>query len=66
MKAKYYFFQSLLFRCPEGYLFSSARLRCAKKDSVTCTSVYGLADFPVYPVTQLLESELEAFFATWG
>jgi hypothetical protein len=61
-----YLLQALLYRCPEGYLFSSAQLRCAKKQAVTCTSGSGLPDFRSLPVTQLMESELEAFFTTWG
>merc|ERR1711988_1159195 len=28
--------ESLLYRCPTGYLFSSAVLRCRKEDDVTC------------------------------
>lgn len=58
--------QALLYRCPEGYLFSSASLRCAKKANVACTSGSGLPDFRSVPVTQLIETELEAFFSTWG
>ena len=29
-------FQSLLYRCPPGYLFSTVIVRCAKQEEVSC------------------------------
>ena len=29
-------FQSLLYRCPPGYLFSTVVVRCAKEEDVSC------------------------------
>lgn len=56
--------QSLLYRCPEGYLFSSSTLRCARADDLTCLT--GVADLRSTPVNQLAVEELDAFFNRWG
>jgi len=56
--------EALLYRCPDGYLFSSSVLRCARADDATCVAAG--ADTRSIPVTQLTEQQLNAFFNTWG
>ena len=56
-------FQSLLYRCPDGYLFSSASLRCARADDLSCVPS---ADARTAPAILLTPDQLDNFFATWG
>jgi len=55
--------ESLLYRCPEGYLFSSSTLRCKKEDDVTC--VEGVETRNINTI-QLTEEMLDSFFNKWS
>ena len=56
-------FQALLYRCPEGYLFSSSVLRCKKEEDVSCIDTPETRNVNVI---QLTENNLEAFFNKWS
>ena len=59
--------QSLLYRCPDGYLFSSATLRCNKESEVMCpASRLGADTFSDVSYIQLTERQLDAFFQRWS
>jgi len=55
--------ESLLYRCPDGYLFSSSSLRCKKEDDISCVEK---AETRNVNIIQLTESMLESFFAKWS
>jgi len=57
--------ESLLYRCPEGYRFSSAILRCDKDENTTCKSTSLTQQSRSGPVYQLSVAELDAFFSRW-
>ena len=56
-------FQSLLYRCPEGYLFNSSSLRCKKETEVTCIES---PETRAVQIIQLTEDMLDTFFSRWG
>ena len=56
-------FQSLLYRCPNGYLFNNAELRCKKEEDVTCVDTPETRNVNII---QLTEDMLESFFNKWG
>lgn len=56
------FLESLLYRCPSGYLFSSPALRCEKEENVSCSPSSSSQDARVVSFTQLQEEDLEEFF----
>lgn len=59
--------EALLYRCPEGYLFSSPKLRCRKAEEVSCPIVSVEEDvFRTIPFVQLREEQLDLFFMKWG
>jgi len=55
--------ESLLYRCPAGYLFSSSSLRCAPAADMTCLT--GAAERGL-PAIQLSVQQLDQFFARFG
>ena len=55
-------FQSLLYRCPDGYLFSNSILRCKKEEDITC--VNKIESRNIFTL-QLTEDMLDSFFAEW-
>jgi len=55
--------EALLYRCPEGYLFSSSVLRCKKEEDVSCIDTPETRNVNVI---QLTENNLEAFFNQWS
>jgi hypothetical protein len=55
--------ESLLYRCPEGYLFASSSLRCAPATDFTCLT--GAAERGL-PAIQLSVQELDQFFTRFG
>jgi len=60
--------ESLLYRCPDGYLFSSSTLRCAKEEDVTCEiEMNENNDSRTLDVDfiQLTQKQLPAFFQRW-
>ena len=56
-------FQSLLYRCPEGYLFSSSTLRCKKEEDVSCVESVETRNIVTI---QLTVDMLEQFFNKWS
>jgi len=54
--------QSLLYRCPDGYLFSNSILRCKKEEDITC--VNKIESRNIFTL-QLTEDMLDSFFAEW-
>jgi len=58
--------ESLLYRCPEGYRFSSSILRCDKIENTTCQSKEPQIESRHAPVYQLTIDELDSFFARWN
>ena len=54
--------QSLLYRCPEGYLFNGAELRCRKEAEVTCIET---PETRAVNIIQLTENMLDSFFERW-
>jgi len=52
--------QALLYRCPAGFLFSSAALRCRQEEDVSCVEAVETRDITTI---QLTVAELEPFFA---
>jgi len=60
------FLESLLYRCPEGYIFSSPSLRCEKEENVLCSLPQSSQDFRGVSFTQLQEEDLENFFKRFG
>jgi len=60
--------ESLLYRCPEGYLFSSSTLRCAKEEDVTCDiEMTANNDSRTLDIEfiQLTQQQLPDFFQRW-
>jgi hypothetical protein len=60
--------ESLLYRCPEGYLFSSSTLRCAKEEDVTCnieTTANNDSRTLDIEFIQLTQQQLPDFFQRW-
>lgn len=55
--------QSLLYRCPPGYLFNSSSLRCKKEEDVSCVETPETRNVEII---QLTEAGLEAFFSKWS
>jgi len=55
--------QSLLYRCPEGYLFSSSTLRCKKEEDVSCVESVETRNIATI---QLTVDMLEQFFNKWS
>jgi hypothetical protein len=59
--------ESLLYRCPPGYLFSTVIVRCAKQEEVSCPlEPPPEADFRGVSTIQLSVNQLDAFFARWA
>lgn len=57
--------ESLLYRCPEGYLFGNERLRCVPVSDVTCQNPKtSLTD--LLPFTQLQVDSMEELFVRYG
>ena len=56
-------FQSLLYRCPAGYLFNSASLRCKKAEDVSCVET---PETRGVDIIQLTEDMLDSFFDKWN
>ena len=59
----YFPVQSLLYRCPPGYLFNSSSLRCKKEVDVSCVETPETRNVEII---QLTEAGLEAFFSKWS
>jgi len=59
--------ESLLYRCPPGYLFSTVIVRCAKQEEVSCPlDQPSEADFRGVNTIQLTVNQLDDFFARWA
>merc|ERR1719312_26683 len=58
--------ESLLYRCPDGYRFSSAVLRCDKADNSSCTTGPLALESRNAPAYQLTVSQLDSFFARYS
>jgi len=56
--------ESLLYRCPDGYLFANSRLRCAPAADISC--VNSKTSLPAAPFYQLEEDMMDAFFNRFG
>jgi len=54
--------ESLLYRCPPGYLFNSAVLRCKKEDA----SCLETPETRGVNIIQLTEDMLDSFFNKWS
>jgi len=57
--------ESLLYRCPEGYLFASSSLRCAPAEDITCMTP-AVERFGQLPAIQLTVAQLDSFFSKFG
>lgn len=57
--------ESLLYRCPDGYLFSSATLRCAKEEDVSCEEGDNETRNLDVEFIQLTREQLPTFFQRW-
>lgn len=56
-----------LYKCPGGYLFSDAVLRCQKEEEVECDKVPDTLRIRAEPTPITLRiSELDAFFSRWS
>jgi len=55
--------ESLLYRCPENYLFASTTLRCAPADDISCMT--GATERGL-PSIQLSVAQLDSFFNRFG
>jgi len=55
--------ESLLYRCPSGYLFNSSIHRCKKEEDITCLEKLETRNINTI---QLTEDMLDSFFAKWA